>query len=369
MTDIAELLARLRTDRPDTQPILGGDTAVTLTSAATLASLGVTVTTLGAATLDASGAAPVAVFPITGGTDGPGGADVILHQGSGLKLADASGSIAVQNFRIDTQNAVVDADVTVNGIAQGNVGLFDLGSDGTLTLTAAAAGLVGNTLGTGAITDQTPIGSAAPAPVTDPFVVLLADLLGASLPSAPAFLLPPASTPPGTAPIIGGATAVTLSAAGALDSLGVKVSLLGSATLDTSGADPVATFPITGGTVGPGEGIAVILHQGSGLELSDAAGTVDIRNLLIDTANTEIDADLTLNGHAIGNAAVFDLGADGLLTLTAGAATALNSTLGTDALNTTITIGTAATSPLALPSGTGGSAHGVDGWGASVHCA
>ena len=60
--------------------IIGGETAVTLTSASTLASLGVTVTALGSAKLNTSGPTPVADFPITGGMESSRG-DVILHQG------------------------------------------------------------------------------------------------------------------------------------------------------------------------------------------------------------------------------------------------------------------------------------------------
>jgi hypothetical protein len=153
----------------DTRPLLGGDTAVTLTSAATLGSLGVSVAPLGAATLDASGAAPVADFPITGGTAGPGSDLVILHQGSGLELADSAGALDLSDFQIDTRNGVVDANVSVNGQSAGNVAVFSIGTDGTtLRLTPSAAGVVDQTLGTAAFSSDTVIGTAAPWPVALP---------------------------------------------------------------------------------------------------------------------------------------------------------------------------------------------------------
>jgi hypothetical protein len=151
-------------------PIVGGDTAVTLTSAPALQSLGVTVTPLGSASLDTSGTTPVADFPITGGTEGPGaGNDVILHQGSGLELSDSNGSLDLKDFLIDTQNGVVDANVTVNGQSAGNLAVFDIASDGaSLTLTPTAARVVDQVLGTFAITSSTVIGTAAPSPVALP---------------------------------------------------------------------------------------------------------------------------------------------------------------------------------------------------------
>jgi hypothetical protein len=150
----------------ETQPIVGGETAVTLTSAATLGSLGVGVAPLGSATLDASGADPVATFPITGGTVGPGSDAVVLHQGSGLELSATSAWVDLSDFLIDTRNAVVNANVAVNGEDAGNAAVFGIGADGaTLTLTSFAAEVLGEVFGTGAITPGLEIGVAAPSPI------------------------------------------------------------------------------------------------------------------------------------------------------------------------------------------------------------
>ena len=316
----------------DTQPIVGGDTAVTLSSAATLESLGVTVAPLGLAALDTSGTDPVADFPITGGTAGPGSDAVLLHQGSGLELSGSAGTLDLQDFRIDTQNGVVDANVTVNGESAGNVAVFAIGADGaTLTLTPAAAEVVDQTLGTTAITSDAVIGSAAPSPVTDFCAIDWADVSAGDVQS-----------------IIGGDTAVTVTAAGTMQSLGISLSPLGSASVDASGANPVADFPITGGTAGPG-GDLLLLHQGSGLALADGAGSIDLRDFLIDTQNGVVDANVSANGQFVGNLPVFNIGPDGAtLTLTPAAAGLASDVLGTGALSSDVVIGTAAPSPSAL---------------------
>jgi hypothetical protein len=165
-----------------------------------------------------------------------------------------------------------------------------------------------------------------------------------------------------TQPIIGGDTSVTLTSASTLQSLGVAVTPLGSATVDTSGT-PVAAFPITGGTEGPGSGVDVILHQGSGLELSDSKGTLDLRDLLIDTQNGVIDANVSVNGKLVGNVAVFDIGLDGsTLTLTPTAAGVANQALGTTAITPSVVIGSASLSPVALPAGAVSWLSSASGW-------
>ena len=327
----------------DFAPILGGSTAVTLTSAATLGSLGVSVTPLGSTTLDTSGDAPVARFDITGGTDGPDASDVILHQGGGLELADAAGTVALRDFRIDLPNQTVYANVTVNGADAGNVGVFTVGSDASLTLTSTAADVVATTLDAPAITPDVVIGTAAPSPEVG--LDALLHQLGSQ--DGLRFLGHPAET----RPIIGGETEVTLSSAATLTSLGVDVSPLGSATVDTSTPDPTALFPVTGGTVGPGDGVSVILHQGSGLELSSGSDQVSLRDLLIDTQNHVVDANVTVNGDAVGNVPVFDIGNDLTLNLTQQSATVLADTFGSSAFTPGLTVGSADPHPIDLQVG------------------
>ena len=114
----------------------------------------------------------------------------------------------------------------------------------------------------------------------------------------------------------------------------------------------VLTFDITGGTVG--DDGTVILDQGSGLELSKGTGTVDFRDFLFDTANGQVDANIDANGVQVADPfgvldmqAVFVIGPDMTLKLTAAAAGVLNNTLGAS-LSSDTPIGTANTSPIEL---------------------
>lgn len=326
-------------------PVIGGMTFVTLTSAATLTSLGVTVSPLGSATVSATGADPVANFAITGGTqdDAAGGA-VILHQGSGLELSDAAGVVDLQDFRVDTINGVIDANVSVNGVSAGNVAVFSIGADAALTLTATAASVADETLGTTAITPAVQVGVAAVAPVLYSYVSAEDSSFGSFLGGSDASMMASQFSP-----LIGGQTVIDLTSAATLASLDVTVSPLGSASIEVDGGQAFASFGITGGTLDSGSGNAVILHQGSGLELADSAGTISLSDFLVDTQNNVVDANVVVNGVSAGNLAVFDLGSDGALTLTMTAADVVDATLGTQAVTSSTVIGFAAPSPVALP--------------------
>lgn len=308
-------------------PILGGETAITLTAAGTLQSLGVQLVPLGTAMLDSQAPDLVAHFPISGGTVGPApDIAILLHQGSGLELASDLGTIDLRDFRIDTLNHLVDANVTVDGDFAGNLPVFSLGEDGTtLSLSPQAAEAVAGLLGVHVSLTELAIGLAAPSPIVDP---------------AQFHPAPDAETQP----LIGGDTLVTLTSAETLAALGIQVGLLGSAGLDASGPYPVADFPVTGGTAGPGSD-AVILHQDSGLTLSTTTGTLELRDFLIDTLNHVVDADVAVNGQAAGNLPLFDIGEDASLTLTPLAAAAANAALGTTAITPEVVIGTAAPMP------------------------
>lgn len=326
-------------------PLIGGTTAVTLTSAETLTSLGVSVSPLGSATVSTSDAGPVANFAITGGTqdDAAGGA-VVLHQGSGLELSDTAGVVDLQDFRVDTINGVIDANVSVNGVSAGNVAVFSIGADAALTLTATAASVVDATLGTTAITPAVVVGTAAVAPVLYSYASGEDDLFGSFLGGSDASMVASQFSP-----LIGGQTVIDLTSAATLASLDVTISPLGSASIEADGDQAFATFGITGGTLDSASGNAVILHQGSGLGLSDSAGTLSLSDFLVDTQNNVVDAHVVVNGVSAGNLAVFNLGADGALTLTMTAANVVDATLGTQAITSSTVIGFAAPSPVALP--------------------
>lgn len=323
-------------------PVTGGSTSVTLTSFATLDSLGVSVSPLGSATVSATCADPVADFPITGGTlDNAAAGAVILHQGSGLELSNAAGVVDLRDFRVDTINGLIDANVSVNDAFAGNVAVFSVGDDASLTLTAAAADVVDAALDTTAITPAVQIGTASVAPVL--YQPAPADAGSAADGSDVS------SVPFPFLPVVDGQTVISLTSAPTLASLDVAVSPLGFATVDSDCDQVLASFGITGGTVDAEDGTAVVLHQGSGLMLSDSAGTLGLKDFLVDTQNGVIDANVAINDVSAGNAAVFDVGPDGALTLTMTAADIVAATLGTSAITSDTVIGFASLGPVTLP--------------------
>ncbi len=87
-----------------------------------------------------------------------------------------------------------------------------------------------------------------------------------------------------TVGIAGGETRVTVTAP--LTALGLSGAPFGTATADVSGANPVFTFPITGGSLDTHAGTALIEHQGSGVTLSaisDPGISATVGNFLINT--------------------------------------------------------------------------------------
>ena len=77
-----------------------------------------------------------------------------------------------------------------------------------------------------------------------------------------------------------------------LDSLGLTPALQGSASFDDNGA---INFPITGGSLDFSTLGGQILHEGSGVFLSDGANTVFAGNFIIDTVQQTIFGDVVLN--------------------------------------------------------------------------
>ena len=154
-------------------PISGGTTAVTLTSAATLGSLGLGVAGLGSATLSpGSTGIPIAYFAITGGSiDTNSFAGRIQHAGSGLRLFTSSASISLTNFLIDTTTGVLSGSVAFGSTSLSAVPLFNIGTSGVLTspfslaLTSTAAGALSTVFGVGNLTG-TVIGTANTLPIT-----------------------------------------------------------------------------------------------------------------------------------------------------------------------------------------------------------
>ena len=149
-------------------PILPGNTTnVTLTAAPVLASLGVSVSGLGTATISGPATAPVASFPITGGQVNTDGTAQIQHNGSGLQFSASATTFALTNFLVDTATKLVSANVAVNGsaLAPTQIGVFDIGPNLGLSLTAAAAGALNSTFKVTAFSAGLAIGSATTNPI------------------------------------------------------------------------------------------------------------------------------------------------------------------------------------------------------------
>lgn len=170
--------------------IVGGTTAVKLTSAPLVAGAGTAVAPLGTALLSpGSDQIPIAYFPVTGGSiDTASFAGGIAHVGSGLSLTRLGTTVELENFFINTVTLKLLGDVSVGATTIDDVELFNIGFSPTvsvypftLQLTAGAAAALTTFLGlpnlTGAeigIANTIPITAAVPEPST--YLMMLAGL-------------------------------------------------------------------------------------------------------------------------------------------------------------------------------------------------
>jgi hypothetical protein len=128
--------------------IVGGVTAVTLTAAPTLTSLGLSFSTLGTATAMANAMGiPTINFPITGGTIDTNGRGLIEHNGSGLLFTAGATTLALENFLIDTNTSQLFGRATANGTVLGVIPVFDITTILGLKLTPGAAGALTSLFG------------------------------------------------------------------------------------------------------------------------------------------------------------------------------------------------------------------------------
>jgi hypothetical protein len=165
--------------------------------------------------------------------------------------------------------------------------------------------------------------------------------------------------------LTGESTAVTLDAGfvDALEQLKLTPGVVGDAELSNDG---VVSFPITGGNVtyyDPAEELrpyvqGIIEHDGSGLSLSAKGTEVELTDFVIDPGTSELTGTVSVNGEvAADSAKLFDLDGSTLnplevneaqgtavlegttVELSDEAATLLNDTFGTDALEGGFVIG------------------------------
>jgi hypothetical protein len=145
-------------------------------------------------------------------------------------------------------------------------------------------------------------------------------------------------------------TDVTLTSAGLLASLGFSVAPTGTATVEMGSSPPVVMFPITGGTAVGSD--LMIEHNGSDLSLSRMGTTVDVGDFLVNTMALVVDGFVSVNGGPMSSpVALFNIvPASPLeLTLTSGAATALNGAFGVTVFEPGLEIGTVVTHPVLAP--------------------
>ncbi len=158
--------------------------------------------------------------------------------------------------------------------------------------------------------------------------------------------------------LTGKSTSVTLDAgtAAALESLGVAVAPVGSASFDA--ATGTVSFPITGGFAAihsdlgykPGYIAGTVIHQASGLKFSKGAKSIEVTDFVVDPGNSILTATaggksgiplLDLDGTAVKvGSQGSDVTLDGTVAkLTQTGADALNATFGVSAFTPGLPLG------------------------------
>ena len=335
---------------------VGTSVALDAGTAAALTSLGVAIAPTGSATFDA--ATSTITFPITAGyaeihsdkSVQPGWIlGSIDHAGSGFSLTAGSTKVELSDFVVDPGNSLLygtvggtpmvpllflDGTNVAVSMEDGNVVL-----DGTVAkLTDTAATALNQAFKVDAITAGTPLG-----------VVNLVAKGDATTYTDKTTAI---------SRLDGKSTSVTLDAgtAGALDSLGVSVTPVGSATFDA--ATGTVSFPITGGFVAihsdlsyqPGYIAGTVIHQGSGLKFSKGNQSIEVTDFVVDPGNSILTASaggslgiplLDLDGTAVKvGSEGDDVTLDGTVAkLTKTGADALNATFGVSAFTAGLPLG------------------------------
>lgn len=150
--------------------------------------------------------------------------------------------------------------------------------------------------------------------------------------------------------IRGGETTVEVTAG--LAGLGLGASEFGSAKLDTDGANPVFTFPITGGFLDTGGMGGEIEHEGSGVTmtaLADSTVSATVGNFLIDLSDGTVFGDIIGGPEDVAFFSLGTAGSSGIpLLITSDLAGALTTVFGASDL-TGAEFGLANTSPQVVP--------------------
>ena len=137
----------------------------------------------------------------------------------------------------------------------------------------------------------------------------------------------------------------------ALTAAGFIPSTAGTATSGTVNGESAAFLPITGGFTNP-DGTEQIDHVGTILSLVRNNIVTTLQDLVVDTSAEVVNASVFANGVSLAPVAVpvYNIGAEGALTFTAGSVSALNAAYGIDFFSTTAVTGTLATNPVVVSS-------------------
>ncbi len=140
--------------------------------------------------------------------------------------------------------------------------------------------------------------------------------------------------------VVGKDTTVTLTSFDTLTGQGIRVSPLGSATVNAAPPPPQITFPITGGTFDTTTSNAVIKHDGSGFRLDKSTSTIKLQDFVINTNINQVTGDVAYGFTNVQDVPIFTIANTSELRFTKQAADAVYASLGVPDL-TGFTVGTA----------------------------
>jgi hypothetical protein len=254
----------------------------------------------------------------------------VIESGIGVDISYKGDTIDLQNLSLDVKTGMIAAKVVVDGHSEGEVGLLQLGADGTIGLTSATADAIDLVVGHDIVSAST--------------VINLGQILSGFGRGDGRCGGHSWSANSGPTPITGGETLVVLPGGPTLEAHGVKITALGSAALGSFAGASGLLLPITGGTeTASGD---TTLHAGSGVELAYKGSSIELQNFIIDDTDGVVQADVTLAGHNEGLRTVLDINADGALTLTKSVAGLIDHALGSNVVSSSTVIGGAYSVPL-----------------------
>ncbi len=299
-------------------------------TAAALDGLGVSVAPVGPATASGTRVS----FPVTGGAIDPATAAGRVTHSGGLAFSAGGTTVRVTDFVVRTDRS---KPVLTAAVGSARVPLLALDLDDAKVLRRGPGGV-----GTWVVRVGTSLTPAAAGALNAAF----GSHLAAGTPIGRVDL----RVQPSQVELSGGATTLALDpgTAAALTGLGVTPSVIAPGTAGDAGL----AFPVTGGRLAAGTFAGTIAHSG-GIALTAGATRVELRNFRIEvdgspqltaqvgTTATRVPLTVDLSGARIGLSKRTAVVRGAKVSLTAGAASALNTAFATTALTAGLALGTA----------------------------